>query len=409
MNITNEIKQTAAVKELEKLVAQLSPRPLTLGKHTARLPIVQGGMAVGVSLSGLASAVSENGGIGVIAAPGIGMFDPCFAKEPVNTEIRCLKTEIRKTREATKGKGIVGVNIMVAQSNYEDMVKAAVEEGIDIIFSGAGLPLSLPQIVGDNDEVSLVPIVSSGRAARVICAKWLKSSNRLPDGFVVEGPLAGGHLGFKKEDLDLPHNKLENLVAEVLKEVEVYEKESGVKIPVIAAGGVYGGADILNFLKLGADGVQMGTRFVATDECDADIAFKEAYIKAKEEDITIIKSPVGMPGRAIKNKYIESVMAGEKKPFKCPYKCIKTCDYKESPFCIFIALKNAQRGKLSGGFAFCGANAHRIDKIIPVKSLFASLLKEYRGAVIDELLSSTVRYLNETINSKIAKATPSAT
>lgn len=406
MNITNEIKQSTAVKELEKLVSQKSPRPLKIGKHTARLPIIQGGMAVGISLSGLASAVAENGGIGVIAAPGIGMFEPDFVKDPVNTEMRCLEREIKKARELTQG--VIGVNIMVAQTDYDLTVKTAVDAGIDIIFSGAGLPLNLPQIVGDNKHVSLVPIISSARAARIICTKWLKNYNRLPDGFVVEGPLAGGHLGFKKEDLDLPQNRLENLVSEVISEVKTYEKENGVKIPVIAAGGIYSGADIFKFLKLGASGVQMGTRFVATDECDAASAFKEAYVNAKEEDITIIKSPVGMPGRAISNKYTESVAAGEKKPFKCPYQCVRTCDYKESPFCIFIALRNAQRGKLSGGFAFCGANVYKVNRIIPVKKLFALLLSEYRGAFLDELVSNLVKNLNNAITTQLPNTNPSS-
>lgn len=353
-------------------------QPLKIGHLTARLPIIQGGMGVGISLAELASAVANFGGIGVIATAGIGMTEPDFFSNYLGANIRAVKKEIAKARELTSG--ILGVNIMVALSNYAELVKTAVAEGIDIIFSGAGLPLDLPQLVG-NASTCLVPIVSSGRAAGLICKRWSKHYGRLPDAVVVEGPMAGGHLGFKPEQLDDADYRLEKLIPEVVAEVKIYSDQHGVAIPVIAAGGVYTGQDISNVMRLGASGVQMGTRFVTTTECNASIEFKQAYIDAAEEDIVVIKSPVGLPGRAIRNQFLDDVDAGLKKPYKCPYHCIRTCDYEKSPYCIFFALINAQKGKLKRGFAFAGANAYRATEIVSVEELMRSLSEEYEAAV----------------------------
>ena len=382
----------SALSEIEELLKWHKPPPLKIGQHTARLPIIQGGMAVGISLSGLASAVANAGGIGVIAAPGVGLFEADFASNFFEANIRGLRKEIRRARAKTSG--VLGVNIMVALTDFVEMAKAAIEEGIDIIFAGAGLPLRLPELLGNNRHTKLVPIVSSGRAARILCKKWQDDFGYTPDGFVVEGPLAGGHLGFKAEELDQPENRLERLVPDVIEAVRPFAITSGQPIPVIAAGGVYSGADIFHMLRLGASGVQMATRFVATEECDASPLFKQAYVASKEGDAVIIKSPVGMPGRALRNAYIDSVSAGHKKPFKCPQHCVKTCNYLESPYCIFIALLNAQRGHLSGGFAFCGANVHRVKEIVTVKNLIGSLVKEYKAAVVQSLLELMTRYMN---------------
>jgi nitronate monooxygenase len=344
----------------------------------ARIPIIQGGMGVGISLSGLASAVANEGGIGVIAAAMIGMHETDICSNFREANIRALRKEIRKAREATEG--ILGVNIMVALTNFADMVKTSIEEGIDIIFSGAGLPLDLPKYVKDEFKTKLVPIISSARAAKAICKRWLMRFNSLPDAFVVEGPLAGGHLGFSADQLGNPNFSLEKLVPEVLEAVAPFCEEHSVEIPVIAAGGIYSGADIHHFLQLGAAGVQMATRFVATHECDADIRFKQSYIDAREEDLVIIESPVGMLGRAIRNRFIDDVEAGKNKPFKCPYHCITSCNCTESPYCIALALANAKRGNMKRGFAFAGENAHRVDRIVSVRELIASLLDEYRRA-----------------------------
>ncbi len=353
-------------------------KELVIGNLTAKLPIVQGGMGIGISLSGLASAVANQGGVGVISAAGIGMLEPDFYSNYLEANIRALKKEIRKARELTEG--ILGVNIMVALSNFSDMVKTSIDEGIDIIFSGAGLPLNLPKYLDEFKNTKLVPIVSSGRAAAIIAKRWLEKYNYAPDAIVVEGPLAGGHLGFSAQQIDNPEYSLEKLVSEVIKEVKPYEEKAGKPIPIIAAGGIYTGEDIYRFIQLGASGVQMATRFVTTEECDASIEFKKSYIDSKEENLCIIKSPVGMPGRAISNKFIDDVNAGGKKPYTCPYHCIATCDYKSSPYCISLALINAQKGNFRHGFAFAGANAHRAKEIVPVKELMESLVKEYKEA-----------------------------
>jgi nitronate monooxygenase len=347
---------------------------LHIGDLIAKIPIIQGGMGVGISLSGLASAVANEGGIGVIAAAMIGMGEPDIGSNPLEANIRALKNEIRKARSLTKG--LLGVNIMVALTHFSNLVIAAIEEGIDFIFSGAGLPLDLPKYLRQRRKPKLVPIVSSGRAAEVLCKKWARLSH-LPDAFVVEGPMAGGHLGLKPEHIFAPEFTLEKLVAEVLEAVKPFEAESGQAIPVIAAGGVYTGADIRKFLKMGAAGVQMATRFVATHECDASPEFKQAYVNAAKEDIVIIKSPVGLPGRAINNDFLEAVKRGEKIPFTCPYHCIRTCDHRKSPYCIALALIQAKRGNLKRGFVFSGQNAYRIDRIISVKELISALKQEY--------------------------------
>jgi nitronate monooxygenase len=351
---------------------------LRIGSLVARIPIIQGGMGVGISLSRLASAVANEGGIGVIAAAMIGMQEPDIYSNFEEANIRALRREIRKAREASKG--IIGVNIMVALTNFSDMVKTSIEEGIDLILSGAGLPLDLPKYLVGKSKTKLVPIISSAKAAAVICKRWLSRYNTLPDAFVVEGPMAGGHLGFTVEHISDPDFALEKLVSEVLNAVKPFEKKQGTDIPIIAAGGIYTGADIHKFLQIGAAGVQMATRFVATHECDADQSFKQTYIDAKKDDLVIIESPLGLPGRAIRNRFLESVRAGDKKPFKCPYHCITTCNCSDSPYCIALALVNAKKGKLDLGFAFAGGNAYRVDKIVSVKELIASLVEEYAEA-----------------------------
>ncbi len=354
-------------------------KELKIGDLVAKIPIIQGGMGVGISLSGLASSVANEGGIGVIATAGIGMREPDFYKKFLEANIRALKEEIQKARELSQG--ILGVNIMVALSNFADMVKTAIEEKIDIIFAGAGLPLNLPKYLNADSKTKLVPIVSSGRAARIISERWFKQYNYLPDAIVVEGPKAGGHLGFKTEQINDPAYTLEKLIPDVVMEMHKFEEKHKKSIPIIAAGGVYTGEDIHKFITLGASGVQMATRFVATDECDAAIEFKQAYVDAGKDDVMIIKSPVGMPGRAIKNNFINDINLGKKKQIACPYHCILTCDYTKSPYCIVLALINAQKGRLKNGFAFAGETVHKIKEIISVKKLMTTLLKEYKKAV----------------------------
>lgn len=355
---------------------------LKIGELTATTPVVQGGMGVGISLSGLASAVANEGGIGVIAAAMIGLLDKDVTKDPLAANLRALKREIAKAREKTQG--LIGVNIMVALTHFSQLVRTAIESRADVIFSGAGLPTDLPKLLHEACEqkkeefrTKLVPIISSARAASILARKWMRNFGYTPDAFVVEGPKAGGHLGFKEEEINNPDFALEKLVPPVVEVAKELEDKCGHAVPVIAAGGVFTGGDIRRMLDLGASGVQMATRFVATEECDADIRFKQAYVNARPEDVTIIHSPVGMPGRALDNDFIEASRAGKKKPFRCLYHCVKTCDREKTPYCIALALLSAMRGNLKSGFAFCGSNVSRVTAITTVHEVMESLRREY--------------------------------
>jgi nitronate monooxygenase len=351
---------------------------LRIGPLFAPVPIVQGGMGVGVSLSGLASAAVRAGCVGVIAAAGIGLLEPDGGSDYRGASVRALRREIRRAREL--GDGPLGVNIMVALGNFADMVRTAIEEKIDIIFAGAGLPMNLPEFVRGSKTL-IAPIVSSARATTLILKRWRDKYAYVADAVVVEGPLAGGHLGFKRGEIGDPSHSLERIVPQVVAAVRPFAAEAKYEIPVIAGGGVYTGADIRRVLDLGASGVQMATRFVATEECDAAQAFKDEYIRAEEGDIEIIDSPVGMPGRAVRNPFLDAVSRGERKPPICGFRCISSCDPEKAPYCIALALLNAQRGRLDKGFAFAGANAHRVDRIVKVKELVEGLVAEFGDAL----------------------------
>jgi len=351
-------------------------KALKIGNLEIAVPVIQGGMGVGISLSGLASAVANEGGAGIISSAGLGLLYKNLSVDYLQASIAGLKEEIRKAREKTAG--VIGVNVMVAMTNFADMVRTAIAEKVDIIIAGAGLPLDMPSFLKKDSKTKLVPIVSSARAAKIICDKWKTNYDYLPDAVIVEGPKAGGHLGFKEEQIEDSNYSLEKLVPEIVSELKSFEDKYGQQIPLIAAGGIYTGQDIRDIMALGASGVQMGTRFVTTDECDASTDFKKSYIDASEEDIEIIKSPVGMPGRAILSNFINKVKAGKKQPKACPFKCIKTCDISKSPYCIIIALMNALKGNFEAGYAFAGANAFRATRIFSVKEVFQSLMMEYR-------------------------------
>lgn len=344
---------------------------LSIKGHSPRLPIIQGGMAVGISLDGLSSAVANAGGVGVIATAGLGMITRekrvDFGRAYIEELIRIVRAARRKTD------GIIGVNIMVALSNYRELVMSAIKEKVDVIFSGAGLPLNLPSYLTEGSRTALVPIVSSLRSASVVFRRWLGKWGYIPDAFVVEGPKAGGHLGYREEDLDSEEVALEKTLPAVRELTDEIEKKHGKRVPVIAAGGIVDSADVDRVMSLGASGVQVGTAFVATEECDADIGFKEAIISAAKEDVVIIRSPVGLPGRAVINDFLRDVGAGEKKPFNCPYHCIVTCDFREAPYCIARALINASKGNLKEGFAFAGSEAYRINKITTVSEVMKRL------------------------------------
>lgn len=348
--------------------------PLKIGNLVAKVPIIQGGMGVGVSLSNLASAVANEGGIGVISGVQIGFKEKDFKTDNDAANVRGLIKEIRNARRLSP-KGILGVNMLSAVNNYKDMVKAAVKEKIDLVISGAGLPKNLPELVKGSDT-KIAPIVSSGKAAAIIAKIWDRKYKYVPDVVIVEGPLAGGHLGFSLDQLNnvkLP--SLSDLVKEVSQALKPFAEKYKKEIPVIAAGGIYTGKDIAKYLNMGASGVQMATRFVATEECDAHINFKKSYISANEEDIQIIKSPVGMPGRAIRNAFVKSIEESKLKIERC-YNCLKPCDPATTPYCISDALIRSVEGDVESGLVFVGTNAYRMNEITTVKNLMKELVEE---------------------------------
>lgn len=344
--------------------------PLKIDNLTTRLPIIQGGMGVGVSLSSLASAVTNAGGIGVISAAQIGYREENFENDALACNLRALKEEIKIAKEKCNN-GILGVNVMVATRGYAEYIQTAIESGIDLIISGAGLPTMLPKLVKDS-IVKIAPIVSSVKAVKVILKLWDKHDNITADMVIIEGPRAGGHLGFKADELEAESANFDETILNIIEEVKKYREKYSKDIPVIVAGGVFTGEDIAKYLKLGANGVQMATRFVATEECDASTEFKNAYVNCKKEDISIVKSPVGMPGRAILNPFVLETRINKIKVTKC-YNCLTPCNPADTPYCISKALINAVNGKLDDGLIFCGDNAYRVDKISTVKEIMTEL------------------------------------
>ncbi len=350
---------------------------LKIGNLIADVPIVQGGMGVRVSLSSLASAVANQGGIGTISSIGLG--DVKDSEHDYEKHSRdALVEEIRKAKTMTKGH--LAVNFMGVLSNVEDLIKASVDEGIKTIVYGAGIPVRLPGTVPDPD-VNLIPIISSARLAPLILKAWDKRYNRTADAFILEGPLAGGHLGFSEEQLQHADDySLEKLLPEVLEAIKPYEDIYGRKIPVIVAGGIYDGADIARMLSLGASGVQMATRFVCTHECDVSPEFKQAYLDAKEEDIVITKSPVGLPGRVINNAFLQKLEKEGRLRIKCPYHCLTACKVDTARYCIALALVNSYLGDVDNGLIFTGQTSYRIDKIVSVKELMDELIAGIEAA-----------------------------
>lgn len=344
---------------------------LKIGNLIAKLPIIQGGMGVGVSLSNLAGNVAKYGAIGVISAAHPGYLENDFEKNTLQANLRALKNHIRKAKDISNN-GIIGVNIMVAMKNYKELVEASIEGGADLIISGAGLPLKLPEYT-KNSEIKILPIVSSSKATKLILSYWKKHYNRIADGIIVEGPEAGGHLGFKADTLDNDIIKFDDNVKDIIETVKQLEFEYKKEIPVIVAGGVFDSNDIKKYMELGAKGVQIGSRFVATYECDVDMKFKEAYLNCNKSDIKIVKSPVGMPGRAINNEFLRKINNETNKISKC-YNCLVPCNPSTTPYCISEALINAARGDINNGLVFCGANAYRINKIMSVKDLLDELI-----------------------------------
>jgi NAD(P)H-dependent flavin oxidoreductase YrpB (nitropropane dioxygenase family) len=338
-----------------------------------KIPLIQGGMGVGVSLERLAGAVARCGGIGCISTADCGYREDDFMKHPEEANLRSLKKEIQKAKEISQGMGLVAINAMVATQQYAAAVKTAVESGVDAVISGAGLPLDLPEHVPEG-EALIAPIVSSDRAFKVIAKSWERNYNRFPDFVVLEGPEAGGHLGFKEKDLlEGKCQPVTEILKGLVEAVKPYEDAIGRRIPIFAAGGIWDKADIQEVQDLGAAGVQMATRFIATEECDASQAYKDTLINADPEEVRIIHSPVGMPGRAIATPLIKKLEeVGRIAPTHCS-RCIKTCNPKEVPYCITKALIEAVKGNYEEGLFFTGSNVGKLTKMTTVPELVKEL------------------------------------
>lgn len=354
---------------------------LIMGELRPQIPLIQGGMGVGISLSGLSGAVAKAGGIGLISTAQIGFQKPEFSKNPIETNLRTIPEELERARRIAPD-GILGFNIMTATRQYEAYVRAAVEAGADLIVSGAGLPVKLPELTAGS-RTKIAPIVSSEKAAAVICKLWDRHYHTAPDLLIAEGPLAGGHLGFKREQLEPEEEKQKSIrqfehgIGRIKELAEDYGRRYGKKIPVVTAGGIYDHSDVRYHLEvLGADGVQIATRFVTTEECDAPTAYKQAYLRAGEKDLVITDSPVGMPGRAIQNDFLRKRQQG-RKPVKNCFRCLEGCDPARVPYCITEALVHAARGEIEEALLFCGAKAYRAEQIETVPEVVRELFPEF--------------------------------
>lgn len=350
-------------------------KPLVIDKLIAKVPVIQGGMGIGISLANLAGAVGREGGIGILSTAQIGYREEIFEKSPMRANMDAIKKQFDKAKEIAKG-GLIGFNIMAATFQYDRYVKRCVEVGADVIISGAGLPVNLPELVAGS-ETKIAPIVSSNKATKVLLGLWKKRYNATADFIVIEGPKAGGHLGFKAETLKESIETMDQEIVKIIETVKLFEEEFNRKIPVVFAGGVFNRSDIDHYLSLGCAGVQMATRFVVTEECDAPDAFKDSYISAEEDDITIIKSPVGMPGRAIKNHFTERIQH-EQIPIEKCRSCLsyKHCDRETIPYCISETLLNAVTKDPQHALVFAGANAYRLKEKTTVKAIFEELTAE---------------------------------
>ena len=345
---------------------------IRIGEKITKIPLIQGGMGVGVSLGRLAGTVAREGGIGIISSAQIGYMEEDFDRAPAEANIRAIESEMRKARKISP-EGIIGYNVMTALKEHADHVKAAVRAGADIIISGAGLPTDLPALT-EGSSTKIAPIVSTDKSANVILKYWDRKYKRTADLVVIEGPEAGGHLGFKKEELaEYTPEAYGQEIQKIISTVKKYAEKYGTEIPVVVAGGIYDSSDVKRVMSLGADGVQVATRFVTTEECDADIRYKEAYINASKEDIMIVKSPVGMPGRAIMNPFMKQVEEGGKIPHSPCHRCLAKCSPADIPYCITDGLIEAVKGNVEKGLLFCGAKAWRAEKIDTVREAVQEL------------------------------------
>ena len=359
---------------------------ITIRGRTLPLPILQGGMGVGVSLDRLAGAVAACGGMGTISAAVCGFDEPDFAGDPRGANLRALARQVRRARELAKGAGLVAVNAMVATTQYADSVRTALRAGVDAVVCGAGLPRDLPAIAAEvpDSDAALAPVVSSGRAAALICRLWDRHYSRVPDFVVVEGPLAGGHLGFSPEEARQAQSgnprPLDSLLQEVREALAAFRDKYHRDIPVFVAGGVRDGAEMARYMKAGAAGAQFATRFIATEECDAADSYKQALLNAEKTDVTIVQSPVGMPGRALRSPLIERVEAGTQPGVTRCDRCLAACGCTTAPYCISQALIAAVEGDWENGLFFCGANVGEVNALSTVKEQMEQIMNEWRAA-----------------------------
>lgn len=352
---------------------------VVIGKKTMERPIIQGGMGVGVSLGNLAGHVAKEGGMGVISTANIGYKKEGFWKNPAKCNEEALREEIQKAKEISEGKGLLAVNIMVCTTNFNQMAEIAVDSGIDAIISGAGLPLSLPTFTKEH-RVLAAPIVSSGRAAQMICKMWDRKFKCIPDFLVIEGPKAGGHLGFTSEELLKREAKdLFTLLEEVQSGIALFEEKYENSIPIFVAGGVRNGKELLEYREKGATGIQIATKFIGTEECDASLIYKQKYVEKNSEDLCIIESPVGLPGRAIHNPFVDTVSGHENVKIKGCVNCIHTCTPQSTPYCITKALIQAVSGDWENGLFFSGAEIDDVTEISTVKKVMTDFMKEMEG------------------------------
>ena len=351
---------------------------MKLGNRELALPLIQGGMGVGVSMGGLAGAVAAQGAMGTLSTADAGWNEPDFAAHPQQANLRALRREVQRAKRLAAGAGLVAVNAMVATRQYADSVRTALEAGADAIVSGAGLPLELPALA-EGFEALLAPIVSGPRAAQLICRTGAKRYGRVPDFVVLEGCQAGGHLGFEEADLLSGRcTPLSRLIPEVLAALRPFEEKFGRAIPLFCAGGVATGAEMARCTRLGAAGAQLATRFIATEECDAGQCYKDVLLAARPEDLRIIHSPVGMPGRAVNSPLVQRLAAGMRQPPAHCSGCIKSCRPAETPFCITHALIEAVKGNWEEGLFFSGSRVDLVDRMRTVPDLIDELMKEWR-------------------------------
>lgn len=352
---------------------------MKLGNRELALPLIQGGMGVGVSMGGLAGAVAAQGAMGTLSTADAGWNEPDFAAHPQQANLRALRREVQRAKRLAAGAGLVAVNAMVATRQYADSVRTALAAGADAIVSGAGLPLELPALA-EGFEALLAPIVSGPRAAQLICRTWAKRYGRVPDFVVLEGCQAGGHLGFEEADLLSGRcAPLSRLIPEVLAALRPFEEKFGRAIPLFCAGGVATGAEMARCTRLGAAGAQLATRFIATEECDAGQGYKDVLLAARPEDLRIIHSPVGMPGRAVNSPLVQRLAAGMRQPPAHCSGCIKSCRPAETPFCITHALIEAVKGNWEEGLFFSGSRVDLVDRMRTVPDLIDELMKEWRA------------------------------